>query len=145
MQIKHLSRLSCSAAHRIRSKAKGSTLTTTRYHQWLCSTSSWPAASSPSDSASRRCPVGELAFGACSQPATSARVEQALRHGGSEGAMACSSSTLGWRWVSRATDGSLVTGDELHTDTAASIAERDDIEVGLNRRVATRPAASPAS
>jgi hypothetical protein len=27
----------------------------------------------------------------------------------------------------------------------ASIAERDDIEVGLNRRVATRPAASPAS
>jgi hypothetical protein len=28
--------------------------------------------------------------------------------------------------------------------THASIAERDDIEVGLNRRVATRPAASPS-
>ena len=56
-------------------------------------------------------------------------------------------------WGSRATDRSLVTGDELHTDTApggvgrvalafvgartaptthASIAERDDIEAGLN-------------
>jgi hypothetical protein len=68
--------------------------------------------------------------------------------------------------VSRATDCRLVTGDELHTDTAvgvvgpvalalvgarmtsttrASMAERDDIEVGLNGRVATRPGASPAS
>jgi hypothetical protein len=67
---------------------------------------------------------------------------------------------------SRATDCRLVTGDELQTDTAvvvvgrvalalvgarippathASIVERDDSEVDLNRRVATRPAASPAS
>jgi tRNA(Ile2) C34 agmatinyltransferase TiaS len=36
-------------------------------------------------------------------------------------------------------------GAPMTPTTHASIAERDDIEVGLNRRVATRPAASPAS
>jgi hypothetical protein len=67
---------------------------------------------------------------------------------------------------SNASDCILVTGDDLRTDAAvgvvgrmglalvgaratatthASIAERDEIEAGLNRRVATRPAASPAS
>jgi len=83
-----------------------------------------------------------------------------------EGAIACGSSTLGWRWGLARNGPHLVTGDELHTETAvgvagrvalalvgarmtptthASIAERDDIEVALKRRVATRPAASPAS
>jgi hypothetical protein len=35
-------------------------------------------------------------------------------------------------------------GARMTPTTHASIADRDDIEVGLNREVATRPAASPS-
>jgi hypothetical protein len=114
-------------------------------------------------------PCSKPAFRASSQPVTSARGRaSAAPPRWAKERWPCSSSTLGWRW-GLARNG-LQPRDRRRTPyrngsssrggprgartrrrtydpptTHASIAERDDIEVGLNRRVATRPAASPAS
>jgi len=65
------------------------------------------------------------AFRASSQPVTSAtgRASAATPRWAKE-RWPCSSSTLGWRWGLRSTDRSLVTDDELRTDTAVVVVGR---------------------